>query len=243
MGFAYQGLKSLAKTVRPPGESTQPYAPITIGSAGGDITDEMAERAGLQSLKGLVVRRDRQRQCTWRFPISARGVRAIVVFVVLMGLFYGFVHTPANETTAFRSYLALIARVVGGILSLFGYQSSVTDTVIHTPQFSLEIVRGCDAIEPAATYIAAVLASPVGVWPRLPGILIGTAAIMLVNLVRIVSLYFVGVYYPSAFIMIHEGVWQAAFVVLAIVFWAVWVQWATRGTRERPNAQPQEESA
>ena len=47
-------------------------------------------------------------------------MRAIVVFVVLMGLFYGFVHTPANETTAFRPYLTFIARVVGGILGVFG---------------------------------------------------------------------------------------------------------------------------
>ena len=156
-------------------------------------------------------------------------MRAIGVFVVLMGLFYGFVHTPANETTAFRSYLALIARVVGGILGLFGYEVSVGGTVIHTPAFSLEIVRGCDAIEPAAMYMAAVLASPVGVWPKLPGILIGTAAIMLLNLVRIVSLFFVGVYYPRAFNMLHEDVWQAVFIVLALGFWAIWVQWATRG--------------
>ncbi len=170
------------------------------------------------------------------FPISARGVRAIVIFVVLMGLFYGFIHTPANETTAFRSYLALIARVVGGIIGLFGYEATVSETVIYTPQFSLEIVRGCDAIEPAATYIAAVLASPVGVWPRIPGILVGTAAILVINLLRIVSLFFVGVYYPSAFKTMHEGVWQAGFIVLAIVFWAVWVQWATREKREPPNA-------
>jgi exosortase/archaeosortase family protein len=66
---------------------------------------------------------------------------------------------------------------------------------------------------------------------------------MLINLLRIVSLFFVGVYYPNAFNMIHEGVWQAAFVVLAIVFWAVWVQWATRKDRERPDAQPQETTA
>ena len=145
-----------------------------------------------------------------------------------MGLFYGFVHTPANETTAFRSYLALIARVVGGILGLFGYEAAVSETVIHTPQFSIEIVRGCDAIEPAATYMAAVLASPVGLWPKLPGILIGTAAIMLINLIRIVSLFFVGVYYRSAFDVLHEDIWQAAFIVLAVGFWAIWVQWATR---------------
>jgi len=152
----------------------------------------------------------------------------MVVFAVLMGLFYGFVHTPANETTAFRPYLAFIARVMGGILSLAGYEASVSETVISTPQFSLEIVRGCDAIEPAAMYMAAVLASPVGVWPKLPGILIGTAAIMLINLLRIVSLFFVGVYYPDAFDILHEDVWQAVFVVLALGFWAIWVQWATR---------------
>ncbi len=111
-----------------------------------------------------------------RFPISPRAVKAIVIFFVLMGLFYGFVHTPANETTAFLSYLALIARVVGGILGLFGYEGAVTQTFIHTPASSLEIVRGCDVIEPAATYIAAGLASPVGICPKIPGILIGTAA-------------------------------------------------------------------
>jgi len=197
----------------------------------------LAERAEFQSLKGAGVPRDRRRQREWRFPISARGVRAIVVFVVLMGLFYGFVHTPANEPTAFRSYLALIARVVGGILGLFGYEATVTERVIHTPGFSLEIVRGCDAIEPAATYIAAVLASPVGIWPKLPGILIGTAGLLLINLIRIVSLFFVGVYYPSAFDMLHEDVWQAAFMVLAVGFWAIWVQWATRErrTKTRPS--------
>ena len=192
---------------------------------------------------GRVARAEARGSGRWQLPIAARGVRAIVVFVVLMGLFYGFVHTPANDTTAFRPYLALIARVVGGIIGLFGYEATVTETVIHTPQFPIEIVRGCDAIEPAATYIAAVLASPVGFWPKIPGILIGTATIMLFNLVRIVSLFFVGVYYPSAFNLIHEGVWQAAFVILAIVFWAVWVQWATRGDREQPNAQPESTAA
>ena len=64
--------------------------------------------------RGGDVRRDRVQRGGLRFPISVRGMRAIVMFVVLMGSFYGFVHTPANETTAFRPYLALIARVAGG---------------------------------------------------------------------------------------------------------------------------------
>ena len=178
-----------------------------------------------------------------RFPIEPRAIKAIVVFIVLMGLFYGFVHTPVNETTAFRPYLELIARVIGKILGVLGHDISVVETTVSSPQFSVEIVRGCDAIEPIAIFLAAVLASPVGVWPKLPGILIGTAGLLLINLFRIVSLFYVGIDYPKAFNMMHEGVWQAAFIVLAIVFWAVWVQWATRHERERPNAAPQETTA
>ncbi len=40
-----------------------------------------------------------------------QGLLAIAVFVVPIGLFYGFVHTAVNETTAFQSCLALIALV------------------------------------------------------------------------------------------------------------------------------------
>ncbi len=167
------------------------------------------------------------------WSLSPRAIKAVVVFVVLMGLFYGFVHTPANEGAIFGPYLALLARIVGWVIGVFGYEVDVAGTLVHTPQLSIEIVRGCDAIEPAATYLAAVLASPVGWRAKMPGIVVGAAALWIINLVRIVSLFFVGVHYPDAFNMVHEGFWQVVFVVLAIVFWFVWVQWATRA--ERPQ--------
>lgn len=170
-----------------------------------------------------------------RWTLNSKLIRAIAVFVALMGLFYGFVHTPTNETTAFRPYLALLARMVGGILGLFGYHISVAETTVHSSQFAMEIVRGCDAIEPIAIYVAAVLASPVGFWPRLPGILIGTAGLLVINFVRLVSLFYVGIHYPNLFNMMHEQVWQMLFIVLAIALWAVWVQWATRNERKPPK--------
>lgn len=163
-------------------------------------------------------------------------MKAIVVFVVLMGLFYGLIHTPAKEDWAFRPYLAVLARAIGGILQLVGYDVSVSGTTVLYPEFSMEIVPGCDAIEPLATFVAAVLASPVRFVLKIPGILIGAAVIVAVNIVRLVSLFFVGLYYPDKFDFIHEGVWQAAFVALAIVLWFIWVQWATRGERQISEA-------
>ncbi len=156
-------------------------------------------------------------------------MRAVVIFAVLMGLFYGLIHSPYVGPAPFQPYLALIARTTGGILSILGQDTAVVDTSVTSPEFSMAIVRGCDAIEPTAAFVAAVLASPVSVWAKMPGILVGTMALVVINLVRLVSLFYVGVYFPKALDFMHFDVWQAAFIVLAICFWAIWVQWATRG--------------
>ena len=163
-------------------------------------------------------------------PVLAQGLRAIVVFVVLMGVFYGFVHTPTSADATFQPYLSLLAQIIGKGLKLIGYDVAVADTTILYPQFSMRIVRGCDAIEPTAIFAAAVLASPVpGWWMKAPlGILIGAAGLFVINIVRLTSLFYIGIHYRTWFDLLHEQVWQMAFIVLALAFWAVWVQWATK---------------
>jgi exosortase/archaeosortase family protein len=160
----------------------------------------------------------------------------VVIFGVLMGLFYGFIHNPYVGSESFEPYLALIARSTGGILGVLGQDISVVNTSVSSPDFSVDIVRGCDAIEPVAAFIAAVLASPVSLWAKIPGILVGATAMVLINLIRIVSLFFVGIHLPKVLDIMHLDVWQAAFIVLAICFWAIWVQWATRAKGRQPNA-------
>ncbi len=156
------------------------------------------------------------------------------VFTVLMGLFYGFAHKPETQASWSRPHLRVIASLTGSILSVFGYDISVEDTRVVSPSlFSMEIVRGCDGIEPAAMYTSAVLASVAPLWTKLPGVLAGILGIYVINLVRVVSLFFIGIHFPDAFTMIHETIWQAAFVLLAVVFWVVWLQWATHRTSGR----------
>ena len=76
--------------------------------------------------------------------------------------------------------------------------------------------------------ISSRLASPVALWTKLPGVFIGTFALMSLNLVRIVSLYYVRRYRPDVFEFMHVEVWQALFIFLAVLFWALWAVWATR---------------
>lgn len=101
---------------------------------------------------------------------------------------------------------------------------------------AIEIERGCDAIEPSALLASAVMASPVPFVSRLLAVGAGTALLMLLNLVRIISLYLFQVHYPAAFETMHLDVWQALFIILAIVLWGMWASRAVRRKAVVSNA-------
>jgi exosortase/archaeosortase family protein len=58
---------------------------------------------------------------------------------------------------------------------------------------------------------------------KLAGIAIGALLIYLVNIIRIVSLYYLRVHRPDIFELFHATFWQAAIVVMAWLFFMFWV--------------------
>jgi exosortase H (IPTLxxWG-CTERM-specific) len=161
-------------------------------------------------------------------------LRGVILFLALLGGFYGLESMPFARGTIRTSILEHIAKVSSVALDALGYQTHVSGKVITSPNYSVEIISGCDAIDPTAAYIAGVLATPVAFRRKIPGILIGTAALHLINIVRIVTLFYIGIHFPSAFEIVHFDIWQAAFVALTIGLWVLWMQWAMRNT-EQPS--------
>jgi exosortase/archaeosortase family protein len=92
----------------------------------------------------------------------------------------------------------------------------------------VKIVRGCDAFDPIAVFVALVLASPIAWRKRLTGIALGVLFLLVINLVRIASLVLIGIHAPRVFEWMHLELWQALLIVLAIGLWAAWSQWALR---------------
>jgi exosortase/archaeosortase family protein len=106
----------------------------------------------------------------------------------------------------------------------------VIDHTVSSDRFSVDIKRGCDAVQPTVLFISAVLASPVGFLSKLPGLAIGFFFLMAMNLVRVISLFYIGIHLPSWFDMAHHDIWQATFIILSILAWALWAIWAVRRT-------------
>ncbi len=171
------------------------------------------------------------------FEANRSDLRFLVVFGLCLGFYYLLTLTPPVKQGFFPAYLRLNAHISGAMLRSFGEDTTVQDqSLISAKGPSIEIERGCDAIEPSALFVSAVLASPVSLVSRLSAAVVGTIVLMLLNFVRIISLFLVRVYYPQAFETMHLDVWQALFIFIAILLWAIWASRVTRKRAVQPDA-------
>jgi exosortase H (IPTLxxWG-CTERM-specific) len=153
----------------------------------------------------------------------------LLIFGILMGLFYGItLFTPFWKDHFMPAYLNFTATVSGALLRLLGQDVTVTGNHLSSPAFSVAINRGCSAIEPTALFISAVIAFPAFYLKKIPGIIFGTLSLAILNLIRIVTLFLIGVYFRQVFHLMHIDVWQGLFVFFAVILWVVWILWAMR---------------
>jgi exosortase/archaeosortase family protein len=158
----------------------------------------------------------------------------LTLFAVLVSVFYAITLTSFIEG-CFPYYLGFNARLAGYILRLLGQNITVRGASIFSPAFSVTIVLGCEALEPIVLFTCAVLAFPAAFSKKIVGIVAGTLLLAILNLVRIVTLFLVGVYLPSVFQLMHLDVWQGVFMFFAILFWVLWILWTGKSQTIRQN--------
>jgi exosortase/archaeosortase family protein len=78
-------------------------------------------------------------------------------------------------------------------------------------------------------FCAAVLSFRAPLMRKLPGLLAGTVLLQILNLVRIVTLYWIGLYSPDIFEAAHMEIWPTVFIIVAIVLFIGWIEWSRKG--------------
>ena len=121
-------------------------------------------------------------------------------------------------------YTGWIARASGVVLDLFGEQTSVRGTLLSSPRFSVNIYHGCNGVLATSIYLSAVLGFPSTWREKALGFAVGIPAIQIINMVRILSLYYIGIYWPNFFELAHGYVWQSIVILLSMVIWIFWAE-------------------
>ena len=145
-----------------------------------------------------------------------------MLFAAFLAFFYVLIGIhPVNDHVVVP-FTAAIARVSAVILKGIGENVGVVGTTISSEKFAVNIENGCNGLETALLLAAAVLAFPATATQRLVGFFGGFAAIEGINLVRVVSLFWIGAHRPDWFGSAHTLVWQSLVVLAGVGLFVLW---------------------
>ena len=117
--------------------------------------------------------------------------------------------------TALISYMAL------GIIDL---PVSIDGVIISTQGFSVRIIRECTVVGPVLVMGMGIFSYPASFRRKAWGVVWGTLIMLLVNQIRIASLFFIGIKFPVLLEVTHLVIWQGILIAIGIVIWLIWVE-------------------
>ncbi|MBX3701223.1 MAG: exosortase H [Dokdonella sp.] len=157
-------------------------------------------------------------------------LRFIVLFVLILATLFVAELLQPVETHVIEPFTSAIARVSVWLVGLFDPHAYSIGKELHTTasSFAISIERGCNGVEAMIILVAAMLAFPAPWRHRLIGIGLGFVAIQALNLVRIISLFYLGQWNRTWFDWFHLYLWQALIVLDALVAFLVWLRYLPR---------------
>lgn len=166
--------------------------------------------------------------------------RFFIIFVALQLLLFGIELTQPVQQHFVLPWTALLAQASVAIVTQFDANAAAVGKVLWNPStgFGVSIEPGCNGVEACIILFAAVVAFP-STWKyRAWGFGLGFVAIQAVNLVRIISLFYLGQWNMEVFKIAHEFLWQGLIMLDVLVVWLLWVR-ANPDTSTKPmNADP-----
>ena len=124
----------------------------------------------------------------------------------------------------FNFLSSLTASVLSALLGIFGVDHTIDETVLHLGGISLKVIDECTGIYELFVYAGCVMAYPTSSGKKLAGIAFGIPAMFSINMVRLLSLAFVGLWFPSIFSYVHYYLWQVTLILLVVFVMLVWIE-------------------
>jgi len=150
---------------------------------------------------------------------------SLLFVVLLISLFTIEVLQPVQQNVILP-FTSGIAWVSVNLIQLFDSGVIAAGKVIQDIEsgFAVSIEPGCNGVEALIILFAAIFAFPAPLKHKLVGFAIGFVAIQGLNLVRIISLFYLGQWNMVWFDWFHLYLWQALIILDALVVWLIWLR-------------------
>lgn len=152
-----------------------------------------------------------------RFFLLFLSILLVLFFVELM---------HGVQSAVIAPWTSALAHVSAALLQVFDPSARAYGDVIQNIHsgVGVQIEPGCNGVEACIVLVSAILAFPARWRYKLLGILLGVVAVEAVNVLRVISLFYLLQWSQPAFEFAHLYLWQALIMLDVLVVWFVWVR-------------------
>ena len=164
--------------------------------------------------------------------------RFLILFPICLLAGFGLLEV-GPVAAAIAAFTKSLVTISGGLIHFFGGKATVAGDILMSPVTgsAVKVENGCNAINVTILLWAAILTYPAPWMQKLNGLALGSLALHAVNLIRIITLYYLGQYNRNWFDFAHYYLWESLIVLDTLVifwFWATVVRRAGRRLHATP---------
>lgn len=152
----------------------------------------------------------------------------VIKFLLNALLLYGFVYLPPVREYLIEPFTLGVAELSATIMWVFGADVHINGNIISVPGFSVQILDMCNGVEATLLFWAALLAMPIKWVYKWKGLIIGTVTVHVLNIARIISLIYLGVYSHAWFDFFHLYVWDALIILDIVIVFILWLRYVAK---------------
>lgn len=159
------------------------------------------------------------------------------LFLLILVVLFGFELTNFAYDNIVLPFTSGVAAVSAKILTAFDADVVSYSNVLRSNStgFAVSIESGCNGVEAMIILIAAVVAFPSTFLQKIMAIVGGFIAIQTFNLMRIISLYYLGQWDMEIFDWAHLYLWPTLIIVDVLLVFFVWLQLINKANAKVQN--------
>jgi len=131
----------------------------------------------------------------------------------------------------------LVAYISAAVASFFDGSIQADGIVMRSLNngTAVKIMPGCNGVEAMICLAAAIIAFSASWKHKIVGLMTGFFAIQVLNIVRIISLFYLLQWNKDWFEWAHLYIWQALIILDALIIFILWVRWLPVESNDNNN--------
>ena len=161
----------------------------------------------------------------------------LLIFCGVLGSLFAIEMLNPVQQALIQPFTALLASISTAVILPFDDTVIAQGRILRdaTTGFAVSIEAGCNGVEAAIVLIAGIVAFPASVQHKVIAILAGFVFVQALNIVRIISLFYLGQWNYTVFEWFHLYLWPVLIMLDVLVVFAIYLQWLGK---RHPEAQP-----